>query len=33
MGDILQDAAMVCDKRHETVLRIGFLNQHDEIKL
>ena len=30
MGDILEDSLMACDTRHETVLRIGFLNLRDQ---
>ena len=27
MGDILQDAYMCCDSKHDTVVRVGFLNK------
>ena len=30
MGDILEDSMMACDTRHDTVLRIGFLNLLDK---
>jgi hypothetical protein len=32
MGDILEDALMACDSKHDTVLRVGFLNvrEHPE---
>ena len=33
MGDIVEDATMVRDRKHGTVLRIGFLNTSDELKL
>ena len=34
MGDIVEDATMVRDRKHGTVLRIGFLNtSNDELKL
>ena len=33
MGDILEDAYMACDTRHDTVLRIGFLNVRDKLEM
>ena len=32
MGDILEDSLMACDTRHETVLRVGFLNIRDHLE-
>ena len=32
MGDILDDAKMACDSKHDTVLRVGFLNKNDPEK-
>ena len=32
MGDILDDAKMACDTKHDTVIRVGFLNKHDPEK-
>ena len=33
MGDILEDAKMANDTKHQNILRVGFLNQHDETRL
>ena len=33
MGDIVEDATMVRDRKHGSVLRVGFLNTSDELKL
>lgn len=32
MGDILEDSLMACDTRHDTVLRVGFLNVGDHLE-
>lgn len=33
MGDILEDAEMACDTKHNTVFRVGFLNSSSKEKL
>ena len=33
MGDIVEDATMIRDRKHGSVIRVGFLNSSDELKL
>jgi hypothetical protein len=33
LGDIIEDATMVDHDRHHTVVKVGFLNSHDDQKM
>jgi hypothetical protein len=32
LGDIMEDASMVDHDKHDTVVKVGFLNKHDDQK-